>query len=74
MASSFRRLGAMIGIVGAMLVLAVSPASAALSTTPDSTWMTNGPVHAVIQVGNTIYIGGEFTKVTACGKGETCDS
>ena len=70
----FRRFGAVIVMVGAVLVAGASPASAALSDTPDSTWMTNGPVHSVIQSGNTIYIGGEFTKVTACVKGETCDS
>jgi Domain of unknown function (DUF5122) beta-propeller len=71
---AFRRFGAVIVLVGAVLAAGASPASAALSDTPDSTWMTNGPVRAVIQSGNTIYIGGEFTKVTACPKGEACDS
>lgn len=32
-------------------------------TCKQETWVTNGPVHAIAQAGNTIYIGGEFTRV-----------
>lgn len=26
-------------------------------------WVTNGPVHAVVESGNTVFVGGEFTRV-----------
>ena len=37
---------------------------ASLAQEPDtSCWVTNGPVRAIVQAGQTIYIGGEFTHV-----------
>jgi hypothetical protein len=42
---------------------APTAASAALSNTPDVTWMTNGTVRAVMRFGDHIYIGGQFTRV-----------
>jgi hypothetical protein len=58
--------------VAAALLAGASPALATFSDLPDSTWMTNGPVRAVIREGNTIYIGGEFTRVSACPQ-PSCD-
>jgi hypothetical protein len=58
--------------VAAALLAGANPALATLSDLPDSTWMANGPVHAVIREGNTIYIGGEFTRVSACPQ-QSCD-
>jgi hypothetical protein len=46
------------------LCLAVPVAGAAApSSVPRSTWVTNGPVSAVVAAGNRVYIGGEFTYV-----------
>jgi hypothetical protein len=68
------RVAAVLITAAAVLVAGASPAAAALSDLPDSTWMTNGPVHSIIRDGNTIYIGGKFTKLSACPKGQTCDA
>ncbi len=50
-------------LLAAMLVVAAVPqaASAALPLTPDLTWGTNGKVNAILRVGNSIYLGGDFT-------------
>ena len=44
----------------------LTPATAAgplPAPVPDETWVTNGAVYAVTQVGNRIYVGGSFTRV-----------
>ncbi|MEO8293844.1 MAG: hypothetical protein ABI635_12000, partial [Actinomycetota bacterium] len=53
----------------AILFLAAVPASA-LSTSADvGPWMANGRVYASVLAGNTLYIGGTFTKVQALANG-----
>lgn len=39
------------------------PASASLLPTPDTTWMTNGQIRAMVISGNYLYIGGKFSMV-----------
>jgi hypothetical protein len=39
------------------------PAQALPAETPDETWHVNGPVRAVAQYQNTIFIGGQFTEL-----------
>jgi hypothetical protein len=36
---------------------------ALISSKPDTTYVTDGPVHAITRVGNTIYLGGQFSEV-----------
>lgn len=53
-------------LVLALLVSLLVPASAlALSNVPDSTWMTNGRVRAITRIGDTIYIGGKFSRLVS---------
>jgi hypothetical protein len=55
-------------------LLAPASALAALQTSPDPTYQTNGRVTAIAAIGNTVYIGGTFTSVrpagAAAGSGE----
>lgn len=37
--------------------------SAPLNSRPDATYVTNGPVYAVVRSGDTIYLGGQFDRV-----------
>jgi uncharacterized repeat protein (TIGR01451 family) len=43
------------------LGLAMVPAHATVSTSPDDTWGTNGRVSAIVRADGMIYLGGEFT-------------
>jgi hypothetical protein len=67
------RRGFLVGVahvVGVSMLLALAPpAQAAFSNFPDSTWMTNGPVYAVVQSGGYVYIGGRFTQVRSTPAG-----
>jgi hypothetical protein len=58
-------------IAGAIGTIAPA-ASAALSNTPDPTWMTNGIVYAIVRSGDRIYVGGRFTSVRSCPPGQAC--
>jgi hypothetical protein len=51
--------------VGVPLALLVAPGNArgSLASTPDRTFVTNGPVQAIVRSGDTIYIGGRFDRV-----------
>jgi hypothetical protein len=64
-----RRAAAIVaGGLGALL-LAAGPAQAAVvSATPDPTPSFNGNVWATAYGGNTLYVGGDFTKVTSGGR------
>jgi hypothetical protein len=59
-------------LVSTALLAGAPPAMATFNAVPDSTAMTNGTVYAVIQSGNTIYIGGKFTSVRDCPPGTSC--
>jgi hypothetical protein len=82
MAPRSRRPPPLVPTLGLALAIVVSqaPSAAALpSTTPDLTWMTNGPVRSVVQIGGAVYLGGQFTALCerpsgtagACGPGAT---
>ena len=63
-------------VIAASLALGLALATAgdalALSSTPDTTAMVNGVVRAFASTGNTIFVGGNFTRVLASvGKGHT---
>src|SRR5688572_14039423 len=65
-----RRVGTVSGLVVVVVSLLVgSPAGAALSNTSDPTWMTNDQVASLVRIGNTIYLGGNFTAVRSRGSG-----
>ncbi|MBI3647499.1 MAG: hypothetical protein HY240_01860 [Actinobacteria bacterium] len=62
----------------AFLLTQALPALALPAIKPDSTWMTNGPIRAVVEIGQVVYVGGQFTAlcqvaggVGACGAGDT---
>lgn len=54
---------AVTGVV-AGLVLTTTPSYAAIGDNPLKTWGANGRVKAMVVVGGSIYIGGDFTSVT----------
>jgi hypothetical protein len=50
-------------IVALQLGFCPAAVGASLSDVPDSTYVTDGQVNAIVRVGNTIYIGGDFGRV-----------
>jgi hypothetical protein len=49
--------------LGLVVVAVPSSAWALPSETPDDTWQVNGPVRAIARYGDTIFIGGDFTRL-----------
>ena len=61
-----RRLAVSLALVISTVSLSLmtaTPAQAALQPMPDTTWMTDGQVRAVLVSGNYLYVGGKFSKV-----------
>src|SRR5205814_1484161 len=57
-------------IVGAAMTALIAPGTAnALTSSPASSWQTNGRVRAIVVAGGKIFIGGDFTRVRAPGAG-----
>jgi len=46
-----------------VLAVAASPDAAVVASRPHRTFVTNGPVYAVVRSADTIFIGGRFTQV-----------
>lgn len=65
-----RRLVGLSGLAVAALVAVVAsgPANAAVSESPVSTPVFNGPVYAVSVAGNVVFVGGEFESTVVKGK------
>jgi hypothetical protein len=57
------RFGVVIALTAAFA--AVAQPAFALSSSPDSTWGTNGKEYALAQFGNTLFVGGAFTKAVS---------
>jgi hypothetical protein len=54
----------LLGLSALLVAQPIGNAGAAeLSSLPDRTYVTNGPVQAVVRAGDTIYIGGQFNRV-----------
>jgi hypothetical protein len=55
-------------IAGAAMTALIAPGTAnALTSSPASSWQTNGRVRAIVVAGGKIFIGGDFTRVRAPG-------
>lgn len=72
MITRVKRLALALAVAASALLVAAPSASAAFSDLPDQTWMTNGTVYAVVQSGNTIYVGGKFRSLRRCPTGVSC--
>lgn len=51
--------------VAGLSALLIPPSSALVGDRPDRTWGTSGRVYAALQIGNRIYIGGDFSSAVA---------
>lgn len=69
---SMRSLALAVTVAASALLVAASPASAALDSDPDATWMTGGIVYALTQSGNTIYAAGKFRALRPCPITTSC--
>jgi hypothetical protein len=52
-----------LAVLTVAMVLPSSHAWALPAETPDNTWQLNGPARAIVKVGGTIFIGGDFTEL-----------
>jgi len=59
-----RRTVGAVGLAAILLVASAAPAWALPSESPDDTLMTDGKVRSIVQVGDNIWIGGAFAKIT----------
>ena len=59
-----RKVFVVAGLVLTLLLAAASPAGALPSQSADATLMTDGKVRSIVQVGDNIWLGGAFSKVT----------
>lgn len=59
-----RRVSVVAGLVAALVLATASPAGALPSQSADATLMTDGKVRSIVQVGDNIWLGGAFSKVT----------
>lgn len=69
MKSRWTRSAATAVMAAVVIIVGASSALAALSTTPDPSWMTNGKVYAMAQGGSTMYVGGQFTQLRSTPAG-----
>jgi len=54
----------------ALCLLALAAPAARAQVVDTTLWVADGPVHGVARIGNTVYLGGDFTRVgpaTGCG-------
>ena len=65
-----------VAVVSVVLLVGGAPLGRTQSSTPrETTWVTNGPVHAIASSPATVYIGGVFTYVGPCtGNGVPIDA
>src|SRR5512134_2456282 len=72
MTRRFARMTLVLAIAVTSIAGSISPASAAFSDDPDTTWMTNGIVYSVATGGDRVYLGGKFKSLRRCPTGVTC--